>query len=40
MQNVAISLCCFVSFCKEPQRNDKRIITHAYTAIVLIAIEI
>ena len=27
-------------FCKERQRNEQRIITHAYTAIVLVAVEV
>ena len=26
MQNVAISRCCFVAFCKERQRNEQRIL--------------
>ena len=38
MQKVAISRCCFVSFCKQGQRNEQIIITHAYTAIVLDAV--
>ena len=33
MKNVAFSCCCFVTFCKQRQRNEQRIITHAYTAI-------
>ena len=37
IQNVAI-LCCFVTFCKQPQRNEQRIITHAYKAIVFVAV--
>ena len=37
MKNVAFSCCCFVTFCKQRQRNEQRIITHAYTAIVLVA---
>ena len=37
MQNVATSR-CFVTFCKQRQRNEQRIITHAYTAIVLLAV--
>ena len=40
MQNVAISRCCFVNFCKQRQRNEQRIITHAYTAIVLVAVAV
>ena len=41
MQNVAFSRCCFVTFCKQRQRNEQRIITHAYIAIVLadVAVE-
>ena len=31
MQNVAIPRCCFVTFSKQRQRNEQRIITHAYT---------
>ena len=34
LQNVAISCCCFVTFCKKRQR----IITHAHTAISLVAV--
>ena len=35
MQNVAISCCCFsVTLCRQRRRNEHRIITHAYTAIV------
>ena len=37
MQNVAISR-CFVTFCKHQQGNEQRIITHAYTAIDLVAV--
>ena len=33
MQNVAISSCCFVTFCKQRQRNKQRIITYAHTAL-------
>ena len=40
MQNVAISSCCFVTFCKQRRRNEQRIITHAYTAIVLVAVAV
>ena len=40
IQNLAISRCCFVNFCKLRQRNEQRIITHAYTAIVLVAVVI
>ena len=40
MQNVAISRCCFVNFCKQRQRNEQRIITHAYTAIVRVAVAV
>ena len=32
--------CCFVTFCKHGQRNEQRIITHAYTAIVLVAVAV
>jgi len=35
MQNMAISRCCFVTFCRQWQRNEQRIITQAYTAILL-----
>ena len=38
MQNVAISRCCFATFCKQRQRNEQRILTNAYTAIVLVAV--
>ena len=34
MQNVAISRCCLVTFSKQRQRNEQRIITHAYTAML------
>ena len=41
MQNVAISRCCFsVTFCKQRQRNEQRIIKHAYTAIVLVVVAV
>ena len=40
MQNVAISLCCFVNFYKQRQRNEQRIIKHAYTAFVLVAVAV
>ena len=40
MQNVAFSRCCFVTFCKQRQRNEQRIITHAYIAIVLAAVAV
>ena len=40
MQNVAISRCCFVVFCKQRQRNELRIITHAYTTIVLVTVAV
>ena len=40
MQNVAISRFCFVNYCKQRQRNEQRIITHAYTAIVLVAVAV
>jgi len=40
MQNVAILRCCFVTFCKQRQRNEQRIITLAYTAIVLVAVAV
>ena len=39
MQNVTISR-CFVTFCKQRQINEQRIITHAYTAIVLVAVAL
>ena len=37
MQNVAISRCCFVTFCNQRQGNEQRIITHAYTATAFIS---
>jgi len=37
MQNMAISR-CFVTFGKQRQRNEQRITTHAYTAIILVAV--
>ena len=40
MQNAAISRCCFVTFGKQRQRNEHRIITHAYTTIVLVAVAV
>ena len=40
MQNTAISRCCFVTFGKQRQRNEHRIIAHAYTAIVLVAVAV
>ena len=40
MQNVANLRYCFVNFCKQRQRNEQRIITHAYTAIVLVAVAV
>ena len=40
MQNVVISRCCFATFCKQRHRNEQRIITHAYTAIVLVAVAV
>ena len=40
MRNVAISRCCFVTFCKQRQKNEQRIITHAYRAIVLVAVSV
>ena len=40
MQNAAISRCCFVSFGKQRQRNEHRIITHGYTIIVLVAVAV
>ena len=40
MQNVAISGCCFVTFCKRQQRNEQRIIKRAYTATVLLAVKV
>ena len=38
--DVPVSRCCFVNFCKQQQRNKQGIITHAYTAIALIAVEV
>ena len=40
MQNAAISRCCFVTFCKQRQRNEQRIITQAYTAFILHAVAV
>ena len=40
MKNVAFSRCCFVTFYKQRQRNEQRIITHACTAIVLVAVKL
>ena len=39
MQNAAI-LRCFVTFGKQRQRNEHRIITHAYTTFVLVAVAV
>ena len=38
--DVPISRCCIVSFGKEQQRNKQEIITHAYTAITLVAVAV
>ena len=38
MQNIAVSRCCFETFCKKRPGNEQRITTHAYTAIVLVAV--
>ena len=40
MQNVSISRSCFLTFCKQRQRNEQIIITHAYTAIALVAVAV
>ena len=40
MQNMAILRCCFVTYCKQWQRNEQKIITHAFTEIVLVAVKI
>ena len=41
MQNLAISSCCFsLTICKQRRRNEQRIITHAYTTIVLVAVAV
>ena len=40
VRNVAISRCCFVAFYKQRQRNEQRVIMHAYTAIVLVAVAV
>ena len=45
MQNVAITRCCvrccFVTFCNPRQRNEQRIITHAYTtALVAVTVNV
>ena len=38
--DVPISRCCFVNFCKQQQRNKQKIITHAYTAMALVAVAV
>ena len=38
--DVPIKRCCFVNFCKQQQRNKQEIITHAYTAIALVAVAV
>ena len=40
MQNMAFSHCCIVSFCKQRQRNEQRIIIHVYTAIALVIVAV
>jgi len=40
IQNVAILRCCFVTFCKQRQRNEQRILAHGYVAIVLVAVAV
>ena len=41
MQNVAITRCYgFVTFCNQRQRNEQRIITHAYTTTALVAVTV
>ena len=40
LSDVPISRCCFVNFCKQQQRNKQEIITHAYTAIALVAVAV
>ena len=40
MQNVAISRCCLVTFFKQRLRDEQRISTRAYTAIVLVAVKV
>ena len=40
MQNVATSGFYFVTFCKQMQRKEQIIITHAYTAFVLVAVAV
>ena len=40
MKNVAFSRCCFVTLYKQRQRNEQRIITHACTAMVLVAVVV
>ena len=40
MQNVALISRCFMTFCKQRQRNEQRIITHAYTAFILVAVAV
>ena len=37
---MAFSRCCFVTLCKQRQRNEQRIIKHAYTAFVLVAVAV
>ena len=38
VKNMAISPCYFGTFCKQQQRNEQRIRTHAYTAVVFVAV--
>jgi len=37
MQNVAISRCCFVTFCKQRRRNEEGIITQTFFVLVSVA---
>ena len=38
--DVPIKRCCFVTFCKQQQRNKQEIIPHAYTDIALVAVAV
>ena len=38
--DVPISPCCFVNFCKQQERTKQEIITHAYKAIELVAVAV
>ena len=40
MRSVVISRCCLVTFFKQRQRNEQIIITHAHSAIILVAVTV